>query len=157
MKHTSDLGIERAIKMDYTKPLPSRKPLLGLMCLRRCSSTLCRLNNEGALIVRMAPLLCVFSSSPSVSTRPKNLTGCAWVQIAVDIIVEIFQDLPSSVPQLSPSSSSFPVSSLLFVLHIEMHFSQEVRLEYLYLSSWILHHLCPWPWMWFMSGASRHY
>ena len=93
--------------MDHTKPLPSRKPLLGLMCLRRCSSRLCRLDNEGALIFRMAPLLCVFSSSPSVSTRPKNLTGCAWVQIAVDIIVEIFKTFLPRYPSFPPALPPF--------------------------------------------------
>lgn len=106
VKYTSDLVVEWAIMMDHTKPLPSRKPLLGLMCLRRCSSRLCRLDNEGALIVRMAPPS-VFSSSPSVSTRSKNLTGCAWVQIAVDIIVEIFKTFLLWYPSVPPAPPPF--------------------------------------------------
>ena len=94
------------------------------------------------LIVRMASLLRAFSSSPSVSTRPKHFTGCDWVQLAVDII-EISKTFLLWYPSFPSSSSSFPVSSYLFVLHIEMHFSQEVCLKYLYPSSWILHHPAP--------------
>lgn len=56
-----------------------------------------------------------------------------------------------------PSSSSFPISSCLFVLYIEMCFSWEVCFEYLHPSSWILYHPCSWPWMWFVSGAFHHY
>lgn len=40
-------------------------------------------------MVRVAPHLHVFSSSPSVSIRPKSLTGYAGIKPGVDIIVEI--------------------------------------------------------------------